>query len=139
MPIKRTAMKKIILLITLLGCVIALNAQETSTAKVDTSQMAKIVFDKTVYEYGTIAKGSEGTCIFKFSNRGKVPLLLSTVKAGCGCTTPSWSKEPIAPGKTGEISVKYNTSLLGPFSKSITVNSNSVTPAVVLIIKGEVK
>ena len=93
-------MKKFIILITLIGSVFGLNAQETNPVKVGTSQMAKIVFEKTVHNYGTMAKGSDGICTFKFTNKGKVPLQLSTVKAACGCTTPTWPKEPIVPGKT---------------------------------------
>ncbi len=132
-------MKRIILLLTLICSVSLLNAQETaSPVKVDTSQMAKIVFEKTVHDYGTIAKGSDGICIFKFENKGKTPLVLSNVRASCGCTTPSWPKEPINPGKSGEISVKYNTTP-GKFMKSITVMSNAVNSNVVLQIKGEVK
>lgn len=131
-------MKKIALLLTLICSVCALNAQEASPAKVDTSHLARIEFASTVHDYGTIAKGSEGTCVFTFENKGKVPLILSNVKASCGCTTPSWPKEPVNPGKSGEITVKYNTNTPGKFSKSITVNSNSANPSVVLIIKGEV-
>ena len=131
-------MKKFIIFVTLIGSVFGLNAQETNSAKVDTNQMAKIVFEKTVHNYGTMAKGSDGTCTFKFMNKGKAPLQLSAVKASCGCTTPTWPKEPIAPGKTGEITVKYNTNIPGPFNKTITVSSNTVNPTIVLQIKGEV-
>ena len=132
-------MKKIVLFLTLICSVFLLNAQETSPVKVDSTQMAKIVFEKTVHDYGTLAKGGDGTSVFKFTNKGKVPLQLANVKASCGCTTPSWSKEPIAPGKTGEITVKYNTNIAGSFTKSITVTSNATTPNVYLQIKGEVK
>ncbi len=132
-------MKNILIFLSLIGCAITLNAQEPAKPAMDTSQMAKIVFEETTHNYGTIAKGSEGMCSFIFTNKGKVPLSLSNVKAACGCTTPSWSKEPITPGKTGEIKVKYNTNTPGPFNKSITVTSNAVTPTIVLMIKGEVK
>ena len=132
-------MKKILLFLTLFGCVTAINAQDKSQSKIDTSQMAKIVFEKTVYDYGFIVRGGNGMCMFKFSNKGKVPLILSAVKASCGCTTPTWSNEPIAPGKTGEITVKYNTNLPGTFSKYITVSSNATVPTMTLQIKGEVK
>jgi len=132
-------MKTILLFLSMMGCIITLHAQEPAKPTSDTTQMAKIVFEKTVHDYGTIAKGSDGTCTFKFTNKGKVPLLLSTVRASCGCTTPTWSKEPITPGKTGEITVKYNTNSPGSFSKTVTVTSNAITPTIVLQIKGTVK
>ncbi|MEI7725077.1 MAG: DUF1573 domain-containing protein [Bacteroidota bacterium] len=132
-------MKRIALLMSLIVCAFALNAQDIVFTQVDTNKMSKIVFEKTVHDYGTIARGSKGTCKFIFSNKGKVPLLLSAVKASCGCTTPAWSKEPVAPGKTGEITVRYNTDIPGKFSKSVTVSSNAVNPTMVLQIKGEVK
>ncbi|HOH24523.1 MAG TPA: DUF1573 domain-containing protein, partial [Bacteroidales bacterium] len=60
--------------------------------------------------------------------------------ASCGCTTPSWTKDPVAPGQSGEIKVTYDTHRIGAFSKSVTVTSNAVeTPSVVLRISGEVK
>jgi hypothetical protein len=132
-------MKNILLFFSLMGCMVTLCAQEPTKPVTDTSQMAKIVFEKTLYDYGTITKGSEGICTFTFTNKGKVPLLLSKIQAGCNCTTASWSWESVSPGKTGEIKVKYNTNNPGPFHKSITVTSNAVNPTVVLQIKGEVK
>ena len=97
-----------------------------------------IVFVKTVHDYGTIVQGSDGGCEFTFTNKGKLPLVLSNVRASCGCTVPSWPKEPIAPGKSGSIKVMYNTNLPGSFNKSITVNSNALNNTVMLQIKGNV-
>lgn len=100
---------------------------------------AKILFEKLEHNYGTIQKGSEGNCEFTFVNNGNEPLILSNVRASCGCTTPNWTKEPIMPGKTGTIKVHYNTNNIGGFSKTITVTSNAVDlPRVVLKIKGNV-
>ena len=98
-----------------------------------------IVFEKLINDYGTIAKGSDGNCEFKFTNKGKVPLILSNVRASCGCTTPEWTKTPVSPGENGVIKVKYNTNRVGSFNKSITVKSNAVNSSVVLHIKGNVK
>ena len=97
-----------------------------------------IVFNQTVYDYGTIAQGSDGLCEFTFTNKGTKPLTLTNVRAACGCTTPEWPREPIMPGKTGTIKVKYNTHSLGSFFKTITVNSNAVNSRVILRIKGSV-
>ncbi|MCI7561981.1 MAG: DUF1573 domain-containing protein, partial [Bacteroidales bacterium] len=83
-------------------------------------------------------QGGNGVTEFKYKNTGKVPLILSKVRSSCGCTVPSWSKEPLMPGQTGTITVKYNTNNVGQINKSITVESNASNGRVVLKIKGEV-
>jgi len=97
-----------------------------------------ITFASTVHDYGTITQGADGTCEFKFTNDGKTPLILNNVRASCGCTVPSWTKEPVAPGKEGVIKVVYNTNNIGNFNKSITVTSNAKNAEVILQIKGNV-
>lgn len=100
---------------------------------------AKIRFTETEHNYGTIQKGGDGKCTFTFVNEGNEPLILSNVKASCGCTTPSHTQKPVMPGKEGTIDVKYNTNNVGGFSKTVTVTSNAVdNPRVVLKIKGNV-
>jgi hypothetical protein len=101
----------------------------------------KIVFDQTEHNFGAF-KESEGvqTTTFKFTNKGNVPLVLSNVKASCGCTTPKWTREPVAPNATGEIQVSYNPkNRPGAFNKTITVSSNAENPTVVLRISGSVE
>lgn len=98
-----------------------------------------IIFEKLEYDYGTIEKGADGTCEFVFTNKGKSPLVLNTVRATCGCTVPEWPREPIAPGEKGVIKVKYNTNIAGTFNKSVTVMSNAVNKMVSLRIKGKVE
>ncbi len=66
-------------------------------------------------------------------------MIISKVSSSCGCTIPNWSREPVLPGKKGEIQVKYDTNRVGPIRKAITVISNADTPTKVLKIKGEVK
>ncbi|MDD2306764.1 MAG: DUF1573 domain-containing protein [Prolixibacteraceae bacterium] len=97
-----------------------------------------IVFEKTVHDYGTITQGGDGNCEFKFTNKGKGPLILNNVKTSCGCTVPEWPSAPIPPGKTGIIKVKYDTNRLGAFSKTITVSSNAKNSLVAIIIKGNI-
>lgn len=100
----------------------------------------KIQFQALEHNYGTIQKGSDGTCTFTFTNTGNEPLVLSNVKASCGCTTPKWTQKPVMPGQTGNIDVRYNTNNVGGFNKSITVTSNAVdNPRIVLKIKGNVQ
>lgn len=104
-------------------------------------QKAKIVFNETTHDYGTF-KESDGvqTTTFKFNNAGDVPLLLNNVRASCGCTTPKWTNEPVAPGKSGEIQVSYNPrNRPGMFTKTITVQSNAENPTVMLKISGKVQ
>ena len=98
---------------------------------------AKIDFKETSYDFGEIEEGKVAQHQFVFTNTGDQPLILSSVKASCGCTTPSWTKEPILPGKTGHISASYNsTNRPGGFHKSITITSNASKPTQVLYIKG---
>lgn len=101
---------------------------------------AKIEFDKEVHDYGTVENGGNGTCTFEFTNTGNAPLIISNAKGSCGCTVPSWPKEPLAPGKSAKITVKYDTKRPGAINKSVTITSNAVnTPTKVVRIKGNVK
>lgn len=99
-------------------------------------KVAKIEFKTTVIDYGTIEKGSDGVRTFEFTNTGNAPLVISNVKSTCGCTVPKKPKDPIMPGETGEIEVKYDTNRVNPIRKTITVFSNAETPTVALKIKG---
>ncbi len=103
---------------------------------VSAQKTAKIEFKSDTIDYGTIEKGSDGVRVFEFTNTGDAPLIISDAKSSCGCTVPKWSKEPIMPGKTGEIQVKYDTKRVNPIRKTITVLSNADTPTVALKIKG---
>ncbi len=96
-------------------------------------------FIATEIDYGTITKGGEPLRKFKFKNVGTEPLIIKDAKGSCGCTVPSYSKEPVAPGATSEIEVRYDTQRVGPFSKSVTLTTNEANETRVLSIKGEVK
>lgn len=104
------------------------------------SQKAKIEFETNSHDFGTISEtGGPAVYDFVFKNTGNAPLLLSNVRASCGCTTPSWSRQPIAPGQTGSIKVSYNPLRRpGRFNKSITINSNAETPVTTVSIRGVV-
>jgi len=101
---------------------------------------AKIVFEKMQHNYGTFKEeAGVQTTTFKFTNKGKTPLILSNVRASCGCTLPKWTRKPVAPNATGEIQVSYNPkNRPGYFKKSVTVNSNAENSVVVLYIEGTV-
>lgn len=103
-------------------------------------QEAKINFEVETHDFGEI-KEADGpvTFVFKFNNIGNTPLILKNVRASCGCTTPSYTKEPIAPNAKGEIQVTYNpANRPGSFRKTITVTSNSTPENVYLAIAGKV-
>lgn len=103
-------------------------------------KQAEISFQAVSHDFGTIIEGTQATVEFEFTNNGNAPLVLSSVSASCGCTTPEWTKEPIMPGQTGIIKAIYNsTGRPGSFTKSITVNSNAKNGTMVLTIKGTVE
>jgi hypothetical protein len=118
----------------------AANAQETKKEATNEDQHGpKIVFAEREHNYGTVQKGGDGNCSFSFTNVGDEPLILSSVRASCGCTTPKWTQKPVMPGKAGEIGVRYNTNNVGGFTKTVTITSNAVNePRVVVKIKGNV-
>lgn len=92
---------------------------------------------ETEYHFGSIPQGKPVYHTFQIINKGTAPLKLDNVQASCGCTTPEWNKEPIAPGATGTIKVGYNAAAEGHFEKMVTVsyNGNSTKQ---IIIKGDV-
>tara|TARA_R110002012_G_scaffold160904_1_gene322916 strand:+ start:510 stop:899 length:390 start_codon:yes stop_codon:yes gene_type:complete len=101
-------------------------------------ETAKIEFKSETIDYGEIKKGSDGIRVFEFTNTGNVPLVIANVTSSCGCTIPKKPEEPIQPGETGEIQVKYNTKLVGPIRKTVTVYSNAEEATKSLKIKGRV-
>ncbi|MFK7785197.1 MAG: DUF1573 domain-containing protein [Crocinitomicaceae bacterium] len=113
-------------------------AQETEAEVV--ADGAKIEFAKETHDYGTLKYGGNGQCTFEFTNNGTEPLIIQNAKGSCGCTVPSWPKEPLAPGKTASMTVKYDTKRPGAINKSVTITSNAVnTPVKVIRIKGNIE
>ncbi|MGB7842837.1 MAG: DUF1573 domain-containing protein [Salinimicrobium sp.] len=121
-------MKKLVAIAIFLFAGLAVQAQE----------VAKMEFKSDVIDYGEIEKGSDGVRVFEFTNTGNVALVITDVSSSCGCTIPEKPKDPILPGKTGEIKVKYDTTRVGPIRKTITVYSNAEEPAKSLKIKGTI-
>ncbi len=120
-------MKKLLLTLTvvLFGAVAAMAQNEP-----------KITFKETMFDYGNIAHNVPAVHEFTFTNTGNAPLIITNAKAGCGCTTPEFPKEPIMPGKTGIIKVTFNAAAMGGFTKTATVDSNG--GQITLTIKGTV-
>ena len=116
---------------------IALLISMTAFAK---EKAPKIVFEKTTYEYGNIKEADgDASCEFKFTNKGNAPLIITRASSSCGCTAPTYPKEPIAPGESGVIGVTYHAKgRPGGFSKNITVYTNVPEEKIKLIISGNV-
>lgn len=98
----------------------------------------KFQFDTEVIDYGEIKKGSNGVRVFEFKNVGNAALIIEDVNSSCSCTIPSWTKSPIAPGESGRIEVKYNTEVVGPIRRTISIYSNADEPIKAVKIKGKV-
>jgi hypothetical protein len=137
---KINPMKKTFLFLALAVAGSFASAQTDPTTAPATPSGAIITIDKEVHDYGTLAYGADGTCEFKVTNTGTGPLILSKCKGSCGCTVPKCDPNPIMPGSSSMISVKYDTKRSGPINKSVTINSNADNePTKVVRIKGTVE
>jgi len=137
-------MKKVLLTFSIVACtMLGVNAQSTTTSdaaiKVENPNAPVMKFESEVIDYGTIKQGADGIREFKFTNTGKEPLIISNSRGSCGCTVPTWPKEPIKPGESSVIKVKYDTKRLGAINKSVTVTSNASQGTIVLRIKGKIE
>ncbi len=99
-----------------------------------------IQYDGVIYDFGVADEGTVVKHIFKFKNTGSEPLVISNAKGSCGCTVPTWPKQPVPPGATGEIAVEFNTKgKPGRQSKQVTVTANTNPTDTHLEITGEVR
>lgn len=143
-------MKKIIitslLLVAGFGFTFAQNPERKNVnttpvaANEKTEKMAEIKFETLMHDFGTITADEPVKCVFSFTNIGDAPLVIHQAMATCGCTVPSYSKDPIKPGEKGQIEVVYDGRKggKGRFMKGINVRSNAKTNRVYLTIEGEV-
>ncbi len=137
-------MKKIFMIAVVAMFATATISAQTATTPAATTQEDKnkpeLKFETEVHDFGTIKEGTQAKIDFKFANIGKEALILSSVNASCGCTTPSYTKEPVKKGEKGTVTAVYNSQgRPGPFTKTITVNSNALTSVKILTIKGVVE
>ena len=102
------------------------------------SSDATIDFESKVVDYGVLEHNGNGDREFVFTNNGTEPLIIKNAKGSCGCTVPTWPREPIMPGETSKIGVKYATNREGKFTKTITLTTNASKKPVILTVKGEV-
>ncbi len=138
-------MKKVLSIFTLLLCIsFFANAQDTPATVAPAEEATtpqdgpKIVFETDVIDYGTIEQDSDPYRFFKFTNTGNEALVITHAKGSCGCTVPTYPTEPIMPGESGEIKVRYATNRVGPFTKRVTLTTNASEEKIVLTIKGKV-
>jgi hypothetical protein len=131
-------MKKQILLLVVFSAAFALNimSQGVNTA---TNDSTEIIFNELDHNFGTVAYKGDASFEFVFKNTGKAPLIIKHVQSSCGCTTPFYDTQPVAPKAKGKIMVKFDSERIGPFIKSIKVFSNAKNSPVELIIRGEIK
>jgi hypothetical protein len=120
-------------------------AQTVQTAKAKVTQAAptkqsEVKWDKENHDFGEIEKGKPVSYEFTFTNTTKQTILLTNVKASCGCTATNYTKTPIKPGEKGSVTATYNAAAPGNFHKTVTVTTNEEGAAPkVLIIKGKVQ
>lgn len=101
------------------------NVEEAAERDAQVVTYPEISFEETEFDFGTIDQGTAVEHTFKFTNTGKAPLVITNATSSCGCTVPTWTKEPIAPGETGEMLVKFNGSGQNQVTKTVTVTANT--------------
>ena len=110
------------------------------SAETPSDKQAVISFDKTEFNFGKILQGEVVSYTFRFTNTGNVPLLITSIDKSCGCTASDYPRDPIAPGKGGDIKITYDSKgHFGFQSKTVTVNSNALPSRTTLTIKAEVR
>jgi len=130
------------MLLLALGLTMAGTAAQAQTTKPAKAKPAgpQIEFSEVKYDFGSIKQGDVVDHVFKFKNTGTQPLVISNIGVSCGCTTPSWTKEPVQPGKMGTISAKFNSAgKMGMQTKVLTIDSNSAGGSTTVSLVGEVK
>lgn len=106
----------------------------------DLSGIPVLTFDTLAHDFGTILEGERVVCYFDYENSGEGSLVIQTIEASCGCTTPDWSKEPLPAGERSSLQIIFDaTRRSGLQLKQVTVHSNAENPEVQLTIRANVK
>ncbi len=130
-------MKQVILLLVIVSTAISIKAQ-SALEKSDAS-IAEIQFMENTFNFGEILQGEIVQNVFEFENTGTEPLIITNVKGSCGCTVPSWPKEPILPGEKASLLVEFNSaSKKGMQSKRVTITANTEPVNTYLTLKGKI-
>ncbi len=115
------------------------NVEIAASRDAQSSQLPVMEFEETEFDFGKISRGTNVEHIFKFKNTGDAPLVIVSATSSCGCTIPTYSDKPVAPGDTGELLVKYNGSGLNEVTKIVTITANTKNGAEQLKIKAFVE
>ena len=132
-------MKKILLCLSVVGLIAFSSCKDDATKKIDEKNVAAAAerdatasefpvmeFDKTEHDFGEIEAKQNVETVFKYTNTGESPLIITDIKSSCGCTVPQdWSRDPLAPGESGEFTVKFNGSGKNKVSKTVTITANT--------------
>jgi len=102
------------------------------------AKVSGVTWTSDVHDFGDIQKGKPASFDFTFKNTTKQTVLITNVKASCGCTATNYTKTPIKPEETASITATYNAASPGPFSKSVTVTTNDTETPKILTIKEKV-
>jgi len=113
-------------------------AQTTPETLPNPTSKAILTLESDLVDYGTIDQGSEPLRLAKFKNTGTEPLIISGAKGSCGCTVPNWPKEPIMPGESSQIEIRYDTKRVGAINKTVTVESNDPAGKHVIRVMGTI-
>ena len=131
------------LLLLAVATTFTVHAQSTEDAVTpeteETTSGPKMAFETMELDYGTIEQDSEPVRTFTFTNTGTEPVLIMNARGSCGCTVPTVTKAPVAPGESSDIKVRYDTHRIGQFRKRVTLTTNIPGDPIVLTIKGKVE
>ncbi|MCB0570303.1 MAG: DUF1573 domain-containing protein [Phaeodactylibacter sp.] len=109
----------------------------TADEPVDTNNVAKMAFEEPSFDFGEVKEGEAVEHTFAFTNTGKAPLIINNARSTCGCTVPDWPREPIAPGHSGVISVRFDTHhKQNKQSKPITITANTYPATTRVFLSG---
>ncbi|MFS4416732.1 DUF1573 domain-containing protein [Maribacter sp. 2307ULW6-5] len=141
-------MKKVVLALGLVSVFAFTSCKENASSKINTENVAQaavrdeaakavpvMTFEKSEHDFGAIEQNSPQETIFRFTNTGNAPLIITDAKSSCGCTVPNPPKDPIAPGESGELLVKFNGQGQNQVTKNITVTANTAKGSEILRIK----
>lgn len=141
-------MRKIVLAISLVSLFAFTSCKENASEKIKTDNVAQaavrdeaakavpvMTFEKMEHDFGTIEQNAAQETAFKFTNTGNAPLIITDAKSSCGCTVPNPPKEPIAPGESSELMVKFNGAGQNQVTKTITVTANTEKGSEIIRIK----
>lgn len=101
------------------------NVEEAAVRDAQAVVYPEITFSETEHDFGTIEQNTNVEHTFTFTNTGKAPLVITNATSSCGCTVPTWTKDPIAPGESGEMLVKFNGTGQNQVTKTVNITANT--------------